>query len=316
MRASSASLTMWMRAWIAPPAAEQEHAVRAAVADAVQLPPSGTDLSRPSAGIDTPMGSQRSYWGDLLWTFLFPANPHNLAVWIGFWVLMGLMTLLSSVIVFSCFALVFAIVFWGLYCIFGLQTIEGAAAGDDHLPMVRQESQWFYEMALALFKWIGSYAIVLLPAIVYGFAMFAPADLFNAILPTGMVDVEALRGQNAYSAAKVFTLVALAAAGIFLWPMVILCVALGGFSAAFRLDLIFATIVRAFLPYLATVGLVYGAMVFANFATWFVGSQLQVPQVFAEAIVFGVSLYVNIVSWRVIGLFYHHFKRRFAWSWG
>ena len=29
-----------------------------------------------------------------------------------------------------------------------------------------------------------------------------------------------------------------------------------------------------------------------------------------------VEVYVQIVAMRAIGLYYHHFKQRFAWSWG
>ena len=30
----------------------------------------------------------------------------------------------------------------------------------------------------------------------------------------------------------------------------------------------------------------------------------------------GVGLYFEIVALRAIGLYYHHYKDRFAWSWG
>jgi hypothetical protein len=29
-----------------------------------------------------------------------------------------------------------------------------------------------------------------------------------------------------------------------------------------------------------------------------------------------LEVYANIFTMRVIGLYYHHFKERFAWSWG
>ena len=36
----------------------------------------------------------------------------------------------------------------------------------------------------------------------------------------------------------------------------------------------------------------------------------------ASLLVVGISLYFEIVAMRVIGLYYHHFKHRFAWDWG
>ena len=30
----------------------------------------------------------------------------------------------------------------------------------------------------------------------------------------------------------------------------------------------------------------------------------------------GIAVYFEIVAMQVIGLYYHHFKDRFAWSWG
>jgi hypothetical protein len=109
--------------------------------------------------------------------------------------------------------------------------------------------------------------------------------------------------------------------------MIVLCIAIGGFSAVFRVDLMVVTIIRAFPAYLVILGLIVGATV----ASYYINEALLAK--FAPApgtglagllgkgmlihvLLTGATIYADVVSLRSIGLFYHHFKHKFAWNWG
>ena len=93
--------------------------------------------------------------------------------------------------------------------------------------------------------------------------------------------------------------------------MIILCIALGGFETVCRLDLIATTLIRTFPVYVLTLLLMFGAAVLEKTLT---ASTAGVSMRFVISI--GVTVYFDIVLMRLIGLYYHHFKDRFAWSWG
>jgi hypothetical protein len=86
-------------------------------------------------------------------------------------------------------------------------------------------------------------------------------------------------------------------------------VAIGGFATLRRVDLIFATMIKTFPIYLLTVAIVFG--------TAFIVPALEdLPGgLIGRVLVIGISLYGEIIALRAIGLYYHHFKHRFAWSW-
>ena len=101
--------------------------------------------------------------------------------------------------------------------------------------------------------------------------------------------------------------------------MLLLVIAIGGFSSVWRIDLIVQTIVRTFLPYLAVCLLFGGA-----WALEYKGQELIVRVTGGALRGFWlttvlsalVSAYFGIVGMWIVGLYYHHFKSRFAWSWG
>jgi hypothetical protein len=98
--------------------------------------------------------------------------------------------------------------------------------------------------------------------------------------------------------------------------MAVLILAIGGAGSFGRPDLILKTIARTLGPYLFTC-LMAGAA-FAVF--WFVRIGLAragpIESRLALACVLEVvQLYFEIVVMRFVGLYYYHFKSRFAWSW-
>ena len=101
--------------------------------------------------------------------------------------------------------------------------------------------------------------------------------------------------------------------------MVLLVTAIGGLFACLRIDLIAVTIGRSFIPYLA-VCLLFGATVGLKWYADELAGRITgggVQGFWVTAVLTGLlQAYFSIVSMRIVGLYYHHFKERFAWSWG
>lgn len=120
---------------------------------------------------------------------------------------------------------------------------------------------------------------------------------------------------------------ALVVLGLFFWPIVILCVALGGFECILHVNLIGTTIVRTFPVYLFTAVIVFGAQSVGYMLAGFVATRLSAGEdasmsswlgasILVSFVVTGIAIYFEIVTMKLIGLYYHHFKHRFAWDWG
>jgi hypothetical protein len=114
-------------------------------------------------------------------------------------------------------------------------------------------------------------------------------------------------------------------AGYFLWPMLVLVVAVGNVIGFVRVDLIARTIARSLAGYLLTVlavyvsiGLNFGAALLVRAATTRQGGTLGglPPELALAPPLQLVELYFMVIAMRAIGFYYHHFKHRFAWSWG
>ncbi len=127
---------------------------------------------------------------------------------------------------------------------------------------------------------------------------------------------------SAGEAGGLTTMVVLVLVSIGLWPMALLVVAVGGLPALIRVDLMLRTMVRSFTVYSIVVVLAYAGLLIPEL----IGALLMPGEVVEEssletgwlqaAILAPLSLYGQIFMMRTVGLFYHHFKSRFAWSWG
>ena len=254
-----------------------------------------------------PTRGKRSYMGNVLWSFLFLANPRDLALFIGLWVVLGF---LSALPVFGIFALIRFFIVEGYYAVFRLQVIDSAAAGDDDLPSPTSDGNWFFEFFGGLIKMLGSWVVVGLPALVLFLTVWSTQGL-NAL-----GDFDSSAGWGGLDLAPLGALVVgLGFLGIFLWPIIILCISLGGFSTLARPDLIVRTVVQSFHGYVPTVVLVYASLIGYGVLYELLESS-TVPWILAGMLGFALRLYLDIVAMRCIGLYYHHFKHRFAWSWG
>ena len=248
----------------------------------------------------------RTFFESILWTLQFPTDAHNLVVFLGTWVLLAMGFAAAA---FAGWVLKYVALFlvYGYYCAFCFSVLTDTASGDERLPSV-ELNDWKNEFAGALAKWVGTWAIAFLPAVVWVLVLASEhrAGFLADLRPWPRLDV-----LLTYSAQPVVA--GLTWFAVFTWPMVALCVAIGGFSTVLRPDLLAVTIIRTLPMYALVVALVLGSVFAPSIVTKLIsGASPLAAWVAAQ----GIELYFWIIAMKAIGLYYHHGKRRFAWDWG
>ena len=244
---------------------------------------------------------------DVLWTFLFPSSPGNLITFLAIWVVMLIMPIVPLGL--RAFSLLVWILINGWYTAFLFAVLQSAAAGEEELPSPTFSRDLVDDLVYPLFQWIGSWVVVYIPACAYLLlaCLGGNVDPFDALqMVVGGIERVFQQGGGQPPAFSILVCI-----GAFFWPMIILCIALGGFETVYRLDLIVSTIIRTFPVYVATLLLMFGAALLERTLT---ASTAGLSMRFVISI--GLTVYFDIVLMRLIGLYYHHFKDRFAWSWG
>ena len=269
----------------------------------------------PSVPLVAPPTPARGYWGNVGWTFLFPTSINNLIIFFFMWGILCVSGILLSAA--GCLGWVGQLVILGWYSAFRFETIAQAAAGEEDLPSLAFAGGILDGIVIPLLKWIGSWAIVLLPVGVC-LAIMIRAGTFSSN-QLGQLSVGGIGAMMQIAIAmELIALALLSVLALFIWPMVVLCVALGGFNSLSRVDLIVSTIIKTFPAYLFTAAMVVGTGVLDGVLSAWLGSGWlsSGKAILVEALLIGASLYLELVAMRLIGLYYHHFKHRFAWSWG
>ncbi len=272
--------------------------------------PRGVDAS-----LDVPAGA--GYASDLVQSFLFASSLNNLITFVIMWMLLLASDLLLPFA--GCLGMIGMLAIFGWYCAFRFNTIIEAAQGEPDLPKLTFTQGFVEDMLIPLVGWVGSWLIVLVPAMLFVAVTGAYVGAQLAQTTGGIGTLLA----DAADLAPVF--LALLAGGLFFWPIIALCISIGGFATLGRPDLIISTVVRTFPAYLLTVVMVFGTVA----AAWFIADAMQgtgtgagtgtapkLSDVVVKAVfLIGLGLYLEIVAMRSIGLYYHHFKGRFAWDW-
>ncbi|HEY3244295.1 MAG TPA: hypothetical protein VGM03_13190 [Phycisphaerae bacterium] len=242
-----------------------------------------------------------SFWTNVGWTLVFFLDPGNLTTFV----------IVSLVIGFQhvglggrgAFGLTLVIVwtlgiFLSLWLMaFLMNVIRDAAEGKDDLPRCTEFSDALDDMVWPLLQFFGTGVFVSLPAMVLA--------LVEATWRVGIPPWA----------------VALAAGvGLFFWPMSVLCVSIGGLGVFLQPNLLIESVIRTFAIYIVVCLIFEGAMLISGLAWgWGVGL-LNVPARFSPpalaALASVLEAYALVVAMRVIGLYYYHYKDRFAWSWG
>lgn len=248
---------------------------------------------------------ENNYTQDLIQTILFPLDPANLFTFVCIWILLCMKELILP---FAGIRLGFlaTLIILGWYSNYRFNVIYEATSGRKELPELTPEDGYF----IPVVKWAATWLLVHLPAYLYlGIVLYLAIQ--NAgeaggpgFLPQDVVDFLPLSHLGVF--------VFLYCAGLFFWPILALCVAVGGFETVFRIDLMLLTIFKSMGAYFFTAGAMFLTSV-VYFFTVFMAMQLGVVGII---IMIAIILYFEIVALRMIGLYYHHFKTRFAWHWG
>lgn len=261
----------------------------------VQLDYAGGDeaVTGPRADMDAIQPPKRSFWGDLAYAFVYPfgslGNAFN-----------TVMILVFNVIAqFICFGFVIELWMASVY----MNIVSDAASGSDDFKGASIEGGLLDAILFPFLRFIGSFALAMLPSIVYSMLVFA-----NVLAPSaaGMIGATAL--------------------GVFMWPMIMLLASLSAWDALLKPKLLAITIGRTILPYLTiwvALGLAFG-LYLASTAAQDVLVQLGINTKSLKFTILGVagamilntvlSVYFMIVGMRLIGLYYLHNKRRFAFT--
>jgi len=265
--------------------------------------------------------TRRNYAGDAIWTFLFPAvSPNNLVVFLIIWAGMSLIPLVLA----HAWPLgaIGALILFAWYTAFRFAVLESAAAGENDLPEVPVLRDPGEALLAPLIKWIGSWGIVFIPALAYliSLAVNGDSSWTDALVSLGGGLTELWQGATGEHVG----FVVLSCAGIAMWPMVVLCVAIEGFRAVLRVDLIALTIARTFPRYVLTLILMFGAVLLLNVLGTgaAVAGVRSAPgggglggSIIVPILGTGLRVYLDIVLMRLVGLYYHHSKGRFAFAW-
>ncbi len=256
----------------------------------------------------------RGFWADVGWSFFFVTTPNNAVTFMVVWgmsLMAGIAGAIPGIGILS-------FLINGLICAFLLNCVSESAGGDDDLPSLRFSDGWWEDVVRPMFKFLGLFLVLAMPSLLYlsiavGRTSQGTPGAVNALLnPIATLTVA--------DATIIIPFVLLAGAGVLLAPIATLMVAIGNLSDLIRMDLIVRTVVRTFLPYVAISLLTAGAFT-AYFVVAYaldraaVRGTLQVNGIAIVLLLEGVNLYLNIVTMRIIGLYYRHFKDRFAWSW-
>ncbi|MCK6455060.1 MAG: hypothetical protein L6Q92_00820 [Phycisphaerae bacterium] len=254
-----------------------------------------------SSAAEGPVASIRrtSFSHDLLWSVWYPFRDQNNAITMG--IIVFACALSHSISRFGIGGLLgyFIILAW-LTSIF-MNVVSETCAGSDDLPSLTMEGGFYDDIVKPFFLFIATVLLALLPLIAGTMLMkviYSPPAPWNEMLRTTWL-----------------------AAGVLLWPMILLLTSVGAPGYLGRLDLVTLTIVRTlpgyfFVGVLLMVACAFYLLTLATAGFAFVGTMLGWgigPMSRAGAICVNVvAAYFVIVAMRCLGLFYRHHRRHFA----
>lgn len=225
-------------------------------------------------------------------------------------------TIVLSVV--GLFGLVGQLIIWGYFAAFMLNAVQDAAAGEEDLTQPDVAQGLWDGLFQPAMLYGAANLLVLLPVIGFvAYRVFSGAWSGDDTLALdGFAFIRAAAPPQEFA----FTIV-LYALGIFLWPMVLLVVAVGGsLTELVRFDLILRTIRRTLPGYCIVVLCVYGSQLIpvgADVLQQALQGELSLLQLLGFALLkYLAYVYSATLAMRAAGLYYHHFKSRFAWSWG
>lgn len=258
-------------------------------------------------GDDAIQGPKRGFWADAFASFIYPFAPCNL---ISFAIITFVACLNIGIGMLAatglCIVLPICLMCWlfvtGWICAMYLNVVLETASGSNELPGIKMEDGLLEDVFKPLLKYVGAFACA-----------FAPTACYAILIGTGRLSGSVASGVN---------LAILAVAGAFLWPMFVMLFAFNAINMVVRVDLIFTTIFRTILAYLSLwlMLLLVGVTSILPIVAYFLyqaGLNIPLPDIpdfglIGEIVGTIIDVYLAIVSMRLIGLYYLHFKRRFT----
>jgi hypothetical protein len=243
---------------------------------------------------------RRSFWLDALYSFIYPfKNGMNVAT---FFIVAGFLLMKIPLEWIGIYGMAGRGFIFGWVAAMYLSVIQDTATGSEDLPGIRMQDGILDDIVMPALRYVGALAVALLPSAIYGIAYgldWLPDSLVNPLVPVVWLAV-----------------------GLFLLPVVLMLFSFNAIGMVFRLDLIFATILRTFLPYMALCAMLFVVAFLGTIVSYgpllvLIGLPsagfLSFKASMALRIVCDVGdLYMTIVAMRMIGLYYLHFKSRFA----
>jgi len=272
-----------------------------------------------SAAAATASNPYQAYLRSILQSFTFPTRAGNLVTALILCLLLAASETLAPFAL--CLGPLMTFVITGWYWSFQFNVVQDAAAGEDDLPTLAFIEGWWDDIIVPFFKMLLINLLAVLPFFAFLLISGAFVTLAEAARPgrsasLGFVVVGHLLDPQTLTVAALLLLT-----GFFLWPMFVLVVAVGGVGGLLRVDLMFRTILKSFPAYLIAVVAVYLSIAMQNLADvtvalfWSRGTTAERTLALRAALV-PIHVYFTIVGMRTVGLYYHHFKQRFAWTWG
>jgi len=287
---------------------EPDAALPPGAAPSVVLVEEGVELAYAGAGrkgrgagprseTDAIQEARHSFWVDLTLAFVYPFQSlGNALTFIG----LSLLCLLGFGLSLMPGGFLFymaSFTIYGWFCAYYMSVVTDTSAGSAALPGIRLEGGWWDDVLRPGLLFILAQVIVFGPAL--SLIFFA-----DALWP-GVIYF---------------------ACALFLWPMMILLLSLSDVSALVRLDLIALTILRSLPAYLLITFLLVVVTATEYVLPMLIlltanGTlNLKLPAILeAPPLAFAVirelfSFYLATVSMRLIGLYYLHFKHKFAFE--
>jgi hypothetical protein len=261
----------------------------------------------------------KAYFASIGRACLLNFKVSNLAIVIVVWIIMSIQFPLMFA---GCIGFIGMLILEFYFMAFCMNAVVDAADGAEELNQPSFTAGWLEGIFWPGFKYVLAYLAVRAPALIYLLTMLSTGGLTSTeaapLLIAAILGIfEPLLDQSA--SAELVALAWLYLAGAFFWPMAVLVVAVGAVRSLLRMDLIVRTIINTFPAYVCTVVLTYVAlalpMIYAAVGVA-ATEESDVAGVAIGVVLNGLEIYATIVAMRVIGLYYHHFKHRFAWSWG
>ncbi len=222
-----------------------------------------------------------------------------------------------------CFGILMILIINGYVLSYYLHVVSSGTARDDTLPSLSLTDGIVEDILMPLLKFLAVFVITLLPFVASLIWQVVNERVDNEL--AGLL----LAGVLSFDFSSFLSLTPLQALllipplllGQVLQPMFLLVVAVGGIRCLWRTDLMLRTVFGTLPAYMVLLVLFWGLNWAASLADSVLAaiskSDMEGVPVTVIAIVrVVIETVVSVFTMRAIGLFYHHFKARFAWSWG